>query len=320
MLFSLIAPLCSVPIACLDVETSGASAEFGERVIEIGIVRYENGQKVAEYERLINPERRISAGVTALTGISQFMCAGQPTFQQQFQEMMPILSGAAVLGHNVRFDLSFLAREFRRCGENIEEALANAPVLDTVRIARRRFGRGGNGLGTLARRLGYEPPIAHRALPDAITTAVVFDKLIGVCGGWGVCLIDAMREQGGPMGLLPSQPRQPLLPLELEEALEMKRPVLMEYLDANQLRTQRIVEPIQIRRSRGEMILIAHCQLRNDRRTFKVERIVELKRIDPAAATSVPVLADAQPMGTATQTESGEASGGLFDLCPPDRP
>jgi DNA polymerase III epsilon subunit-like protein len=208
------------------------------------------------------------------------MCAGQPTFAGQLEAMMPHLRGAAILGHNVRFDLSFLHREFRRCGQEMDKALDNAPVLDTVRIARRRFGRGGNGLGRLARRLGYEPEVAHRALPDADTTAIVFDRLLSPIGGWSTCLCDAMREQGGPMSLLPAEQKQSLLPLELEEALEQRRPVMMEYLDANQRRTQRMIDPIQILNRGGELILIAHCHLRADRRTFKIDRIVELKRIE----------------------------------------
>ncbi len=43
-----------------------------------------------------------------------------------------------------------------------------------------------------------------------------------------------MNEQGGPMGLLPVSPRESLLPLEIEEALEQRGVVLMEYLDARQ--------------------------------------------------------------------------------------
>ena len=80
MSFSLIQPLFDTPIAVLDVETTGASADFGHRVIELGIVRLEGGRVVAEYQQLIDPERRISPGVTALTGISQAMVTGQPRF------------------------------------------------------------------------------------------------------------------------------------------------------------------------------------------------------------------------------------------------
>jgi DNA polymerase III epsilon subunit-like protein len=132
----------------------------------------------------------------------------------------------------------------------------------------------------LARRLGIEPMTAHRALADAQTTHLVFEQLLQPVGGWAISLCDALREQGGPMGLLPASATENLLPLELEEALEQSRPVLMDYLDARQKRTQRIIRPLQLRRFKGEMVLIAHCHLRDDQRTFKLERIVELKRID----------------------------------------
>ena len=288
MAFSLVQPLCDLPIAVLDVETTGASADFGHRVIELGIVRVEGGKVVSEYQQLIDPERRISPGVTALTGISQDMVTGQPRFADQLPAALELLRGAAVMGHNVRFDLSFLRKEFRRAGHEITGVLgADVPVLDTVRIARRRFGRGGNALQVLSRRLGIEPPVAHRALADAQTTAQVFDRLMGPVGGWRLCLCDAMREQGGPMGLLPVSPRESLLPLEIEEALDQRGAVLMEYLDARQKRTERVIEPLQVRRSGGELLLIAHCQLRNDRRTFKLDRIVQLRKVDKDAAMRI---------------------------------
>jgi len=283
MSFSLLEPLLQIPIACIDVETTGASAEFGDRIIEIAVGRIEGGKLVRRYQRLIDPHRRISPGVTALTGITQQMVAGQPTFAQQLPDLLDILKGAVILGHNVRFDLSFLDREFRAARLELTQELGNVQVLDTVRIARRRFGRGGNGLQTLCRRLGYQPDAAHRALADVITTCQVFDRLIEPVGGWQISLCDAIAQQGGPMGLLPAGPRPSLLPLELEEALAQRSPVMLEYLDANQNRTRRIIQPIEFRRFRGELVLVAHCQLRNDRRHFKLERIVQLTRVSDTA-------------------------------------
>ena len=55
MAVSLLHPLSQIPIAVLDVETTGASADWGDRVIELGIVRIENGRRVAEYQQLLNP-------------------------------------------------------------------------------------------------------------------------------------------------------------------------------------------------------------------------------------------------------------------------
>jgi DNA polymerase III epsilon subunit family exonuclease len=306
MPFPLLNPLRNTPLAFVDVETTGASADFGHRVIELGIARVEAGRIVAEYQQLIDPERRISPGVTALTGISQAMVDGQPKFTEQLPRAMELLSGAIVLGHNVRFDLGFLRKEFRRSGQEITAALgSDVPVLDTVRIARRRFGRGGNALQTLAPRLGVRPTAAHRALADAVTTAGVFERLMEPVGGWDVCLCDAIQQQGGPMGLLPVSPRESLLPLELEEALDQRGAVMMEYLDARQHRTKRVIEPLLLRRSGGELLLVAHCHLRNDRRTFKLDRIVQLTRVtDPAAA-----LAEVEPCPPDEMVAPGEPGG-----------
>jgi predicted DNA-binding transcriptional regulator YafY len=90
------------------------------------------------------------------------------------------------------------------------------------------------------------------------------------------------------MRLTPATAAEDPLPLELEEALEQHRPVLMVYLDARQKRTERTINPIEIRRSGEEMVLIAHCHLRGDRRNFKVERIVELRRTEDTPAATAP--------------------------------
>jgi hypothetical protein len=71
-----------------------------------------------------------------------------------------------------------------------------------------------------------------------------------------------------------------LLPLELEEALEANRPVLLEYIDGFGNRTERIVQPLHVRRRGGQLMLIAHCQLRKDQRTFKLDRIVRMVQMD----------------------------------------
>jgi DNA polymerase-3 subunit epsilon len=279
MPFSLLQPLHDIPLAFLDVETTGASAEWGHRVIEIGVVRIVGGRRVAEYQQLLDPGRPIGPGIVALTGISQQMVDGQPTFAEELPRLMEMISGAIVLGHNVRFDLSFLNVEFRRCGKDLADELGAVPVMDTVRIARRRFGRGGNGLQNLSRRLGIEPVTAHRALADAQTTSLVFERLMEPVGGLAISLVDAITQQGGPMHLRPASPRENPLPLELQEALEQKTAVMMEYVDGGDRRTHRVIEPLEIRRFKGELTLVAHCHLRKDRRTFKLDRIVQLTRV-----------------------------------------
>lgn len=301
MPYSLIDRLKDIPLAFVDVETTGASPEWGDRVIEIGIARVEGGKIVSEYQQLVDPKRHLGAGIIALTGITPSMLAGQPLFGDIAARVCELLQGAVIVGHNVRFDLSFIRSEIRKCLRcDLHDALGPHAhqVMDTVRIARRRFGRGGNGLQRLAPRLGVLPTGAHRALADAITTFGVFDRLLAPVGGWDLMLCDAIQHQGGPIGIKPAGTDR-FLPLELEEALDCRGSVLMEYVDAREKRTERVIEPLRIKRSRTETVLVAHCQLRNDQRTFKLDRIIRLTRLEESAVV-VPSAAQVPDSPTST--------------------
>jgi DNA polymerase III epsilon subunit family exonuclease len=285
MPFSLLQPLAAVPLAFIDTETTGISTQDGHRVIELGIVRVEGGRVCAEYQQLIDPQRWVSPGITALTGISRDMLNGQPRFADQLPAALRLLEGAALIGHNVGFDLGFLHSELRHAGMELAHVLdVRTPILDTVRIARRRFGRGGNALRRLAARLGIDSVSAHRALADAHTTRLVLEQLLAPLAQWQTTLADAMIAQGGPIGLQDTGQHDSQLPVELAEALELHRPVEMEYLDANQQRTHRVIEARSLRRFKGEMVLVAHCRLRNAERYFKIDRIVHLSRIEEPPA------------------------------------
>ena len=281
---SLLDKLSQRAVAVVDVETTGASPRFGDRVTEVGVARYEGGEVVQRYQRLVDPRRRIAPGVVALTGITQEMVDGQPTFADRLPEVVDVMRGAVVVGHNVRFDLGFLSAEFRRAGTTMTSELAtagNPHVLDTVRIARRRFGRGGNGLQVLSRRLGVVPTTAHRALADAETTGQVLEKLLEPQGGFNCPLVNALQAQGGPMEFEPkvAEADDGDLPFELVQAIETRGVVEMVYLDARRKESRRTISPIEVRRFRGTATLVAHCHLRNDRRTFKLDRIVRLSKV-----------------------------------------
>jgi len=56
--------------------------------------------------------------------------------------------------------------------------------------------------------------------------------------------------------------------------------VLLEYIDGFGNRTERIVQPLHVRRRGGQLMLIAHCALRNDQRTFKLDRVVRMVQMD----------------------------------------
>lgn len=194
---SLLSRLVDLPVAFFDVETTGASTRRGDRVIEVGIARFERGRCVDRYAQLVNPGRSVPPAISALTGISPLMLANAPTFEQSSQAVRERLLGTVLVGHNVRFDLGFLDHEFRQVGTTFVAAVGReSVVIDTVQLARRTFGRGGNGLQALAARLRLPVGQAHRALDDALVTAALLERLLEPTG-WSSRLADVLAAQGG---------------------------------------------------------------------------------------------------------------------------
>jgi DNA polymerase III subunit epsilon len=150
------------PLAIVDVETTGTSAIYG-RVIEIAVIRVEGRQVVETFESLVNPECYIHPSIEGLTGITNAMVAGAPTFGDIARKVQRMLKGAIFVAHNARFDYGFLRQEFARRGVDF-----NARCLCTVKLSRRVFpGAGRHDLSTIIDRHKLDCPSRHRAMGDA---------------------------------------------------------------------------------------------------------------------------------------------------------
>lgn len=274
------APLSQVSLAIVDIETTGASVDYGDRITELGVLRVRGGEVEATYEQLLFPQRRISGGASAITGITDEMLENQPIFEHVADTLTSVLKDAVIIGHNVAFDLSFINYEFRRAKRDMQAILGDLPVLDTVRIARKRLGRGGNGLQVLSRRLGITPTGAHRAMVDCETTLQVLACLLEPVGGWNISLRDALAQQGATYALSAASKVRSILPPELASALVDRSRICIEYLDTTQQRTRRVVTPTSVRRMNGALTLIAHCHLRDEQRAFKIDRIVQVELVE----------------------------------------
>ena len=152
----------------IDLETTGLDPTH-DRITEIGALRFnEEGRELAVFDQLIDPGRPIPAFTEKLTGITNEDVRGAPAFAEIANDLAAFVGESAVVGQNVRFDLAFLAE----AGVEFE-----GPALDTLRFARILFPEGPGALSELARELGVEAPVAHRALADARTAASVFLEL-----------------------------------------------------------------------------------------------------------------------------------------------
>jgi DNA polymerase-3 subunit epsilon len=177
------APLCDVPFCVLDIETTGGSP-MSCGITEIGAVRYRGGALESAFHTMVNPGQEIPPFITVLTGITHAMVVEAPTIEQAFPSLLEFVGDAVVVGHNVRFDLSFLNVAAERLGYG---RLSNRSI-DTAALARRlvRSEVRNLKLSTLA---GYfRSPVQpnHRALDDAKATAHVLWGLLERAGTLGV--------------------------------------------------------------------------------------------------------------------------------------
>ena len=236
------------------------------------------GQIVDEYERLVDPGRPISAEAYAVNRISPEMLVGAPPFADIVAEILSRLEDTAVVAHNAPFDLAFLAAALEE--EHIP--LPQNPVVDTLALARNCYGFPHNNLHAIARDLGIVIPRRHRALDDARATWRVLDFFSqDLQVRWGIATLgELIRVQGGPISwptsMLPEE-----LPPVLGEALAKRRALFLRYCTSEGQVTERTVEPLRVGSYQGAVYLVARCTLRGEQRTFRLDRILEMRLHGP---------------------------------------
>jgi len=150
------------PAVFVDLETTGTSLVH-DRITEIAVIEIHAGHVVNEWSTLVDPECSIPEYIQSLTGISNDMVAGAPTFAAIAENLHEALSGRLFIAHNARFDYGFLRAAFERCG-----LAFRAPVLCTVKLSRRLFPQERrHNLDSLIQRHGLACAARHRALGDA---------------------------------------------------------------------------------------------------------------------------------------------------------
>jgi DNA polymerase-3 subunit epsilon len=180
-------PLMDVPFCVLDLETTGLSPDT-EGITEIGAVRYEQGIETGRFQTLVSPDAPIPARVTVITGITQAMLVDAPRIGEALPSLLEFIGNAVIVGHNVRFDISFLNAASLRLGYG---RLANRSV-DTLRLAQRLVRKEVRSLklSSLAAHFGSPTAPNHRALDDSLATAHVFWCLLELAGSIGVTHLD----------------------------------------------------------------------------------------------------------------------------------
>ena len=157
------------PLAVIDVETTGLNPYRHDRVVEVAAVLVVPGQGIsAELATLVNPERDI--GPTSVHGLTASEIINAPRFAEIAGHVTDMLRGAvALVGHNVRFDVSFLQAEYKRIGVE----MPHYATIDTMALG------GGGTLSACCAEHGVKfEGRAHSALHDARATSCLLQKFL----------------------------------------------------------------------------------------------------------------------------------------------
>lgn len=158
--------------AILDIETTGGSPKT-EKITEIAIFFHDGKKVVDEWSTLLNPEKPIPYFITGLTGITNEMVAEAPRFFEIARELVERTKDLTIVGHNVKFDYSFIKSEFKHLGFEFDR-----PTLCTIQLSRKILpGHKSYSLGKLCKDLGIEITGRHRAAGDALATVKLFELL-----------------------------------------------------------------------------------------------------------------------------------------------
>jgi len=160
------------PVAFVDVETTGCYPGR-HRVIDVAVIGATGDRLDFEWQTLVHPGARVSAHITALTGIDDAMLEGAPPFEDIAGELARRLEGRVFVAHNARFDYGFIRREFATVDTNWR-----APSLCTVRLSRALFPEmSHHNLDAVMEHHAITIENRHRAMPDAQVLWQLWRKL-----------------------------------------------------------------------------------------------------------------------------------------------
>lgn len=255
--------------AFLDIETTGLSPWFGDRICQIAIVLTEGKRIKTTLDLLINPKRTLSPAAVHINGLDESKLSAAPRFDEVADQLEALLKEAVVVCHNAKFDIQFLDNEFRKLGRAVE--IPN--LIDTLLLARQFYELPSYSLHHLAEDFHVSANMqGSRALADAITAKNLF-----------FALMDSLKSMNKPLddfiGIYnsPAWPEEGVyLPTELSEAINSGKRLFIKYMDKDGEISERWVSPKDVIGLSDYIYLQAYCHTREAERTFRLDRIIEV--------------------------------------------
>ena len=113
----------------LDFETTGLSPNNGDRAIEIGAVKIEQGIISDKFQSLMNPGFRINSFIENYTGITNQMLSKAAPCDEVMDKFADFMGDDNLLAHNASFDQKFLDEELNNIDRKYAGQFPHLPYL-----------------------------------------------------------------------------------------------------------------------------------------------------------------------------------------------
>lgn len=269
--------ISEIEFVIFDTETTGLDPASGDRVVEIAGVRIKGNQRLATFQSLINPGRKISDAAFAVNKISQEMLDQAPLSVEIIPKFMDFAQGACLCSYNAGFDVGFLNNELRIIGLS---SLDDAVIIDALKMSRRlvpnleRY-----ALWFVAQSLGIENKQEHRAFSDVEMTLQLFYKLQNVLVTKGITDFSVFSNLFGLKSKqLDNINNQRIA--EIQQAIDLGLKLKIKYISgASAVISEREVIPKEIKQEYNHSYLVGYCCSKRDERTFRIDGILHLETI-----------------------------------------
>lgn len=274
----ILAKTCDTEFVALDLETTGLDPRI-DRIVEVGAVVFRGNEVLGIHETLVDPGIRIHPRVSAIHGITNKMVTGSPTPEEAVAELGKFMGDRPLVIQNAPFDLGFI----EEAGRLLSVSKLDNAVFDTCRIAPLVFpGMPGYSLGRLSRALGIRVKREHRAVDDSLAAMGIFLKCLEKVDpdgkmdyrdfedGFSLKAISDLERSGLDL-------QWPEGSEMLQETLGSSKKVSIVYCSGSGITTRRLITPTGLVMVGGKVMLEAWCHLRGESRTFRFDRISEVR-------------------------------------------
>jgi DNA polymerase III epsilon subunit-like protein len=168
------------PWLLLDTETTGLDSH--DRIIQLGLARFDQGKVVATWGSLVWAGVEIPEQATAIHGIRTVDIANAPPWTAVLPKVIEMSRGAHPAAYNEMFDKRMFASEMARLKVEVQDLPLPIfhphhrwidPLVWTRSIDRFVKGTGRHKLFKVCERRGIPLPNAHDAVADAVAAGQV---------------------------------------------------------------------------------------------------------------------------------------------------